>query len=121
MKPKITHLLILSILVVFALTACTSADYDVRGTWQYVMTDSNLNTYDEGTITFNGTPTKGTYLQLNIYDVEYEGDYAVQGTMLVLTGDESWNGEMADADHISGTWQHEGEGNSGTFEAVRLP
>lgn len=121
MKPckSILTVAVLSVLVL--LTACAAADYDIRGTWDYVMTDTNQNTYDEGTITFEGSPTKGTYLQINIYDVDYEGEYTVQGTTLVLTGDESWNGEMADADHISGTWQHEGEGNSGTFEAVRLP
>lgn len=78
----------------------------------------NLNTYDEGTITFEGSPTQGTYLQFNIYDVDYDGEYSVRGTTLVLTGDESWKADILDADHITGTWQHE-EGQSGTFEAVR--
>ena len=76
------------------------------------------NTYDHGTIAFSGSPAKGTYLEVNIYEVEYKGEYQVKGAALTLTGDETWQGTFADADHISGTWQHD-DGFSGTFTAVR--
>ena len=83
---------VLSVLVL--ITACAAADYDIRGTWDYVMTDTNQNTYDEGTITFKGSPTQGAYVQFNIYDVDYDGEYSVRGTTLVLTGDESWKADI---------------------------
>lgn len=119
-KNKLYALFIVLVLVL-VLTACQStADHDIRGTWEYSMTDSNENTYDAGTITFDGTATKGTYSQVNIYDVNYDGDYTVKGSTLTLTGDESWQGEFTDTDHISGTWNHAEEGLNGTFEAVRV-
>ncbi len=52
------------LLVVLLLSACQPpAEYDVRGTWDYVMTGTDGNTYDAGTITFSGEPDRGTYLR----------------------------------------------------------
>lgn len=109
--------LLLSILL---LSACASpgADFDIRGEWSYTMTASDGNTYDNGTITFSGEPTQGTYHQVNVYQVEYEGDFSVLGTDLTLTGDETWEGTIVDANTLSGTWTHP-DGASGTFTASR--
>ena len=93
-------------------------DFDIRGEWNYTMTSTDGNTYDNGTITFSGEPTQGTYRQVNIYQVEYEGDFTVNGIDLVLTGDETWEGTIVDANNLSGTWSH-ADGASGTFTAVR--
>jgi hypothetical protein len=96
-----------------------SAAYDIRGTWEYTMTASDGNTYDSGTITFSGGSEEGTYLQINIYDVDYDGEYQVTGTMLMLIGEENWQGNIKDANNMSGTWAHEEEGFSGTWTAIR--
>jgi hypothetical protein len=42
----------------------------------------------------------------------------VNDSDLVLTGDETWEGTIMDADNLSGTWSH-GDGASGTFTAIR--
>lgn len=70
-----------SLLLLFAagllLTGCFSAPkdspqpaFDIRGEWEYTMTASDGNTYDAGTITFEGEPAKGTYQQRNIYQAQ---------------------------------------------------
>jgi len=94
------------------------ADFDIRGEWEYTMTTTDGNTYDVGTITFAGEPTQGTYLEINIYQVEYKGEFTVNGTVLKLTGDETWEGIVSDANNLSGTWSHT-DGASGTFTATR--
>ncbi|MEE4195582.1 MAG: hypothetical protein V2J07_10335 [Anaerolineae bacterium] len=103
------------------LSACQSTEFDIRGTWTYEMTDSNQNTYDAGAITFEGTPAKGTFRQVNIYDIEYEGTYRVKGTELILEGDEYWKATFLSADRFTGDWDHGEEGMRGTVEAVRVP
>lgn len=40
------------------------------------------NTYDTGTIEFTGELEEGTYRQLNIYEIEYEGEYRVKGAAI---------------------------------------
>jgi hypothetical protein len=118
----ITHKLLLPFLIISALLAgCTpGADFDIRGDWEYTMTDSGGNTYDMGVITFDGKPEKGTYIEVNIYQVEYEGEFTVNGNnLLTLSGEETWQGVIVDADTINGTWGHEEEGSSGTFTASR--
>ena len=102
------------------LSACSTEEpgFDIRGEWTYTMTATDGNTYDNGTITFSGDPMQGTYHQVNIYQVEYEGDFSINGTDLVLTGDETWEGTIMDANNITGTWTH-ADGVSGTFTANR--
>jgi hypothetical protein len=94
------------------------ADYDIRGTWDYTMVLADGNTYDTGTITFSGEPGKGTYLQVNIYTVAYEGEFTVKGAEIKLTGDETWQGTLANADEMSGAWAHQGEAR-GTWTATK--
>ena len=121
METRKQQLLIgaLTLIVLLGLTACGgSADFDIRGTWEYTMIATDGNTYDHGTITFSGNPSKGSYLELNIYLVEYEGEYQIKGTTLTFTGDESWQGAVESANQMSGTWQHD-DGFSGTFTAMR--
>lgn len=114
---RIIFILLLSVLLC---SACATGDpeIDIRGEWSYTMTATDGNTYDSGTITFGGEPTQGTYRQVNIYEVEYEGDFTVNGSDLVLTGDETWEGTIVDANNLSGTWSH-ADGVSGIFTAVR--
>jgi hypothetical protein len=81
------------------------------------MVTMNGNTYDTGTIVFSGQPEKGTYLETNIYEVEYDGEFTVAGSALTLTGDETWQGKITQT-AINGTWMHD-DGESGTFNAVR--
>ena len=84
------------------------------------MNDQDGNTYDEGTITFDGNPEKGIYEEINFYEVDYHGEYELRGENVELTGDEHWNGIVSDANHMSGTWSHE-DGAKGTWTAIKLP
>ena len=93
--------------------------YDIRGTWEYTMAVSDGNTFDSGTITFSGSPEEGTYLEINIYEVDYDGEYQVDGISLTLSGDENWQGTIEDASNMNGTWEHLDEDFSGTWTAVR--
>lgn len=107
------------LLVVLLFSACQPrAEFDVRGGWEYVMTGTDGNTYDAGTITFSGQPERGTYLEVNIYQVEYEGEFTVNGSTLKLTGYETWVGTITDGGTLSGTWTRE-DGSNGTFTATR--
>jgi hypothetical protein len=112
----------LFLLFLFAfLSGCASApspNFDIRGEWDYTMTDTGGNTYDVGVITFGGEPSRGTFLEVNIYQVEYAGEFALKGNSLTLTGGETWQGVMLDANTIEGTWEHD-DGASGTFTASR--
>ena len=116
--PKILYLFII-LAAIFLISSCTpKTDFDLRGTWEYTMMDTAGNTYDTGTITFDGEPYKGTYLQLNIYDVEYDGDFSVSGDQITLTGYENWKGVFNGENTFSGTWQHKND-SQGSFEAIR--
>jgi len=108
------------LLTALLLSACAAKEpqFDVRGEWEYTMIATDGNTYDNGTITFSGEPTQGTYRQVNVYQVEYEGEFSVDVTNLVLTGDETWEGMILNANNLSGTWSH-ADGVSGTFRAIR--
>lgn len=109
--------LLISMMVLVACGSGATATYDVRGTWDYVFTTPNGNIWDEGTITFKGSPTKGTFVQVNIYDVEYEGAYTVRDEQLTIEGPETWEGAFLDENEIVGTW--EGGGDRGTWVATR--
>ena len=74
------------------LNACVpKADFDIRGDWKYTTTTTDNNMYDTGIITFSGQPTKGTYLEVNIYQVKYEGEFTVNGKAPKLIGGETWD------------------------------
>jgi len=92
--------------------------FDICGAWEYTMTANNGNTYDAGIMTFEGEPAKGKYLQVNIYQVEYQGEYAVNGQALKLTGQETWQGTIENVNTITGVWCREA-GANGTFVARR--
>lgn len=96
-----------------------TADYDIQGEWVYTMIAVDGNTYDTGTITFSGSPTEGTFVELNIYAIEYTGEYKVNGTSVTLTGDEGWRGSFIHQNRMSGTWEHD-DGFSGTWQAERV-
>lgn len=109
----------LFLLACLLLAGCApQADFDIRGEWDYTMTSDDGNTYDAGTITFSGQPARGTYLQFNFYQIEYDGGYTVNGADLELTGHETWQGTITDANSMSGSWSHE-DGATGVFSATR--
>jgi hypothetical protein len=109
----------LFLLTCLFLAGCApQADFDIRGEWEYTMISDDGNTYDAGTITFSGQPTQGTYLQFNFYQIEYDGGYTVNGVGLELTGHETWQGTITDANSMSGSWAHE-DGATGVFSATR--
>jgi hypothetical protein len=113
------NLSLIFLVIIFSFTGCApKASFDIRGEWNYTMTDTNGNTYDDGTITFSGDPARGTYLEINVYEVEYEGEFTVNGSDLKLTGDETWDGTITDASTMNGSWSHN-DGFSGTFIATR--
>jgi hypothetical protein len=115
---KITQTFIIALGTCLLLMGCApKADFDIRGTWEYTKIAANGSTYDVGTIAFSGEPTQGTYLQANIYQVEYDGEYTVSGSDLKLTGYENWNGAFVDANAIGGSWS-DGDA-TGTFTATR--
>ena len=110
---------ILFLTVSFLIVSCASiAEFDIRDEWDYTMTDANGNTYDDGSITFSGEPASGTHLEINIYKVEHEGEFTVNGSTIKLTGDETWDGTIMDVNTITGTWSHD-DGFSGTFTETR--
>lgn len=108
---------------ILMISACApKADYDIRDTWDYTLTDLEGNTYDAGLITFSGAPAKGTHLEINIYQVEYEGTYTVKGSTVevVIDANETWQGTVTGENTMSGTWQG-AQGASGTWTAARQP
>lgn len=114
-----TLFLVFCIFGLLAGASCSpQADFDIRGEWAYTMTDSNNNTYDAGTIVFEGQAAQGSYRETNIYEIEYEGEFSLKRATLKLTGDETWQGTVTDADTMTGTWQH-ADGANGTFTATR--
>ena len=118
MKKNQIHFLFV-LLVLLSLSACApKADFDIRGSWDYTMTDESGNQYDIGTISFYGSDTKGNYTQLNIYDVEYIGEYTVSGSELKLSGYENWLATLDSETIMSVTLQHD-DGAQGTFEATK--
>ena len=117
--PKFLFLLaVLAAIFLLASSCAPQPEYDIRGSWDYVMTADNGDTYDLGTITFEGKPAKGTYLQINIYEIEYDGEYKVSSNQIDLSGYENWTGTFNDANTITGTWSHDAEAE-GTFEAIK--
>ena len=118
MKPFPRTFLFAVALLLLVCACAPKSSFDIRGEWEYTMGAVDGNTYDTGTIIFSGDPDKGTYRQTNIYQVVYKGEYAVSGTTLQLTGDETWIGTLVNANSISGTWNHS-DSTSGTFTAKR--
>jgi len=119
----IKYPLILAVLL--SVVGCTtSTDTDVEtpshhiaGSWEYTLTASDGNVYDEGTIEFTGTSNQGKWTLLNFYDVEYDGTYTVNGNTISMAGDETWQGSFADDTHINGQWQNDEA--SGKWTAVK--
>ena len=94
--------------------------FDPRGAWQYVLTADNGNTYDAGTITFRGEAAAGSYVQINIYNVEYEGEYSFRDGVFSLQGDQVWSGAFIDSEHMRGSFESS-DGVRGVWEATRQP
>lgn len=101
--------------------APAAEEFDPRGVWQYTLIADNGNTYDTGTIIFSGGMEAGTYTQMNLYNVEYEGEYTYVDGIFTLQGAQIWTGSFADADHMSGTFESPVDAASGTWIATRQP
>ncbi|MBM3152409.1 MAG: hypothetical protein FJZ96_09460 [Chloroflexi bacterium] len=111
------------LVTILTLSGCAAAPepavFDVTGIWEYSLTASDGNTYDAGSIVFDGSPESGTYLLLNIYNIEYSGTYTVSGIRLQLAGDENWQGTLLSSDRLEGTFEYSDA--SGAWTAVKLP
>ncbi len=118
MKKILSTFLLFTLLLVFCSSCTPKPDFDVRGTWDYTMFAENSEVYDIGTIIFDGQGASRDYTQINIYDVEYVGNYTVSASVITLTGYENWQGILTDANTMNGDWQHD-DGSQGTFEATR--
>lgn len=117
---------ILFIVAVIFLTGCGSQSaantevppaYNILGEWEYTLIATDGNTYDSGTITFTGTSSQGNWTLLNFYEIEYTGSFTVNGVVINLTGDGTWQGQIVDASHMNGTWQNNEA--SGKWTAVK--
>lgn len=91
--------------------------HNILGEWEYTLIATDGNTYDSGTITFAGASDQGTWTQLNFYEVKYTGTFTVNGNAINLAGDGIWQGQIADASHMNGTWQNNEA--SGEWTAVK--
>jgi hypothetical protein len=91
--------------------------YNILGEWEYTLTATDGNTYDNGKITFTGTSSQGNWTLLNFYEVEYKGAFTVNGDAINLTGDGTWQGQITDDSHMNGTWQNNEA--SGKWTAVK--
>ena len=111
-----------SLLAAALLVSCVTASFDgplvLGGVWSYTLTDTSGNTYDGGTIRFEGGDLSGTWTQRNLYDVEYSGTWAVDGVTVTVTGPETWKGRATGPDSLEGTWTKD-NGDSGTWTARR--
>lgn len=124
---KQLKLMILAAALLVLLTACGSPaeapTYKIQGSWDYTFyyeADGGEDTYDLGTFTFEGSDSSGTFVMLNIYEIEYEGSYSVHGDSVRLqTADETIEGNFEDSTHMSGTWSSAEDDASGTWVAVK--
>ena len=94
-----------------------SAVYSIVGPWGYVLI-SQGNTWDQGTITFSGSDTSGTYAKTNFYGITYNGSYSVNGTSVTISEEgATWTGTFASATMMNGTWT--AGDDSGTWTAAK--
>ena len=96
--------------------------YSILGTWTYTLvaeSDGSSYEYDTGTITFDGTEKGGAYSRIDFYEIEYNGDYLVNGEEVTITGSEIWTGTVTDATHLGGTWEGTDGEDRGTWTAVK--
>ena len=116
----LTRLTLLTLILSMLLAGCApTADFDIRGEWNYTLITADGNGYDTGTITFSGKDAMaGTYVETNIYLVQYKGEFTMKGKTLQLSGDEPWKCTVIDSNNFSGTWSHN-DGVSGTLTAIR--
>jgi len=116
---------VIVLIVLLSVVGCSSKPeitveaplYNIAGNWEYTLTASDGNVYDNGTIEFTGTPNQGNWTLQNFYDIEYSGTYTVSGNTVSLVGDEVRQGSFVDDTHITGEWENE-EAN-GEWTAVR--
>jgi hypothetical protein len=120
MDLMLTRLTLFTLIFSLLLAGCApKAEFDIRGDWNYTLIAADGSVYDTGAITFSGKDAAaGTYVEINIYQVEYKGEFTMKGKDLQLTGDEPWKCTVMDANNFSGTWKHN-DGVSGTLIAIR--
>jgi len=122
MKRTFSLLVLIAVLSICGCTAKPETNVEtparnIVGAWEYTLTASDGNIYDDGTIEFTGTPNQGTWILHNFYDIEYNGTYIVNGNMISLLGDEVRDGNFVDDTHIAGQWKNDEAG--GEWTAVK--
>ena len=96
--------------------------YSVLGTWTYTLfaeSEGASYEFDSGTITFEGTETGGTCTQIDFYELDYHGDYTVNGENVSFTASHIWTGAFTDATHMNGTWNSVDSADVGTWIATK--
>ena len=130
MKKLLVCFLIISTGIFFGVSGCgdgdnddpvTPAIYSILGTWAYAMImGNNTTTWDNGTITFTGTDTSGTYTKTDFYGTTSTGNYTVNGVNVTITEEnQNWTGTFSDAANMSGTWNSTTGLDSGTWTATK--
>lgn len=104
-----------ALLVLVLLSGCTSqppaASTSIEGRWNYTLLDSAGNTYDQGTMDFEGDGPSGVWLQVNYYRVEYTGTYRLGDDGYEISGAETWRVRLSSEAKAQGTWtNNQGEG-----------
>lgn len=96
--------------------------HSILGTWAYTLfaeSEGSTYEYDNGFIKYQGTETRGTFTLINFYEIEYSGDYAVDGEGVTITGSQTWVGVFTDATHMDGTWEAGDSEATGTWTAIK--
>ena len=115
MGKKLVILLVLgTFLSGMSIAGCSSSDngtsptatvpHSILGTWTYRLIMGG-NTWDNGSITFSGSDTSGTYRKTNFYNVVYTGNYSVNGVTISITEtNQEWRGSFSNANSMGGSW-----------------
>lgn len=79
---------------------------NIVGTWFYRQDDPEWNAVADGTITFTGSETSGTFTQLdNVNYATYNGSYTVEGSHVTITGSVFiLTGVFTTSSRMDGTW-----------------
>ena len=91
----------------------------IMGIWEYTMIDQNGNIYDQGTVSFEGDFTNGQYTIRNFYNIEYSGEFKIEGNEISLSGAMNWVGQIENGLIMSGDWVDMENNASGTWTATR--
>ena len=90
-----------------------SGTFTITGTWTFNQNNAGGSFWDNGTVTFTGTATSGTFSMTVAEGITHTGTYTVNGssvnisgTYTVYSGTFSWTGTFSSSTAMSGSWTH---------------